>query len=61
MRELVAAYTSRLNDCAFCTKAHAAAASELLGSEELVATVLADREASPLEESTRRCCASSKR
>jgi len=51
MRELIAAYTSRLNDCAFCTKAHAAAASELLGSEELVASVLADREASPLEES----------
>jgi uncharacterized peroxidase-related enzyme len=50
MRELVAAYTSRLNKCAFCTKAHAAAAAELLGSEELVAAVLADRESSPLEE-----------
>lgn len=50
LRELVAAYTSRLNNCGFCTKAHAAAASELLGSEELVASVLADREASPLSE-----------
>jgi len=50
LRELVAAYTSRLNKCAFCTKAHAAAAAELLGSEELVASVLAGREASPLEE-----------
>lgn len=50
MRELIAAYTSSLNHCKFCTKAHAAAASELLGSEELVAQVLADREASPLNE-----------
>jgi uncharacterized peroxidase-related enzyme len=50
MRELVAAYTSRLNECRFCTKAHAAAAAELFGSEELVASVLADREASPLDE-----------
>ena len=50
LRELVAAYTSKLNECKFCTKAHAAAASELLGSEELVAKVLADVEASPLEE-----------
>jgi uncharacterized peroxidase-related enzyme len=50
LRELVAAYTSRLNQCAFCTKAHAAAAAELLESEELVALVLADRETSPLEE-----------
>lgn len=49
LRELVAAYTSRLNNCAFCTKAHAAAASELLGSEALVAQVLADLETSPLE------------
>jgi uncharacterized peroxidase-related enzyme len=50
MRELVAAYTSSLNRCAFCTKAHAAAASELLGSEDLVRAVLADRETSPLDE-----------
>ncbi len=50
LRELVAAYTSRLNNCGFCTKAHAAAASELLGSEELVAKVLADRESAPIAE-----------
>lgn len=50
LRELIAAYTSRLNNCAFCTKAHAAAASELLGSEELVAQVLADMENSPIRE-----------
>lgn len=50
LRELVAAYTSHLNRCAFCTKAHAAAASELLGSKELVASVLDDLENSPLSE-----------
>ncbi len=48
LRELVAAYTSRLNQCAFCTKAHAAAAGELLGSHELVEQVLDDPESSPL-------------
>jgi len=47
---LIAAYTSRLNNCAFCTKAHAAAASELLGSEALVAAVLKDMENSPIPE-----------
>ena len=50
LRELIAAYTSRLNNCAFCTKAHAAAASELLGSEALVAAVLKDMENSPISE-----------
>ncbi|MEP6716734.1 MAG: peroxidase-related enzyme [Terriglobia bacterium] len=47
MRELIAAFTSYLNECAFCTKAHAAAASELLG-EDLVAGVLHDLESSAL-------------
>lgn len=50
MRELVAAYTSRLNNCAFCTRAHEAAAWELLEDEALVRSVLADLEASPLAE-----------
>jgi uncharacterized peroxidase-related enzyme len=50
MRELVAAYTSHLNRCAFCTKAHAATAAVLLDDEALVASVLADREASALAE-----------
>ena len=50
MRELIAAWTSRLNECRFCTRAHAAAAAEMLGSEELVRNVLDDLEASPLEE-----------
>ncbi|MBS1850275.1 MAG: peroxidase-related enzyme [Acidobacteria bacterium] len=50
MRELVAAYTSFLNRCEFCTKCHAAIAAELLGSEALVEQVFADLESSPLEE-----------
>ncbi|MES1257969.1 MAG: peroxidase-related enzyme, partial [Acidobacteriota bacterium] len=49
LRELIAASTSWQNQCAFCTQAHAAAAAELLGSEELVWSVLTDLEASPLE------------
>jgi uncharacterized peroxidase-related enzyme len=49
MREFIAAYTSYQNDCRFCTKAHAAAASELLGDEALVWSALADLEASPLD------------
>jgi uncharacterized peroxidase-related enzyme len=50
MRELIAAWTSWQNKCRFCTRAHAAAAAELLGSEELVRSVLNDLETSPLEE-----------
>jgi uncharacterized peroxidase-related enzyme len=50
MRELIAASTSFLNECRFCTKAHAAAAAELFGSEELVWTALKDLESSSLEE-----------
>src|SRR5574339_484767 len=44
LRELIAAYTSRLNECGFCTQAHAAAAGELLGGRDLVARVLRDPE-----------------
>ena len=53
IRELIAAYTSRLNECGFCTKAHAAAAAELLGDQDLVARVLRDPEQAPLDERTR--------
>jgi uncharacterized peroxidase-related enzyme len=53
LRELIAAYTSSLNECGFCTRAHAAAAAELLGDEALVAHVLRDRETAPLDERTR--------
>src|ERR1700722_11659244 len=50
MRELIAEGPSSLNECHFCTRAHAAAAAELLGSEELVRGVLDDLESSPLPE-----------
>lgn len=50
MRELIAAWTSSRNECRFCTRAHAAAAAELLGSEDLVRSVLHDLETSPLVE-----------
>ena len=53
LRELIAAYTSRLNACGFCTQAHAAAAGELLGNHDLVASVLRDPEQAAIDERTR--------
>ena len=50
LRELIAAYTSYQNACRFCTMAHAAAASELLGSEALVWTALRDLEHCALDD-----------
>jgi uncharacterized peroxidase-related enzyme len=50
-RELIAAYTSHLNQCPFWTKSHAAVAAELLGSKELVHGVLADLDSSALPDS----------
>lgn len=50
MRELIAAWTSRINECRFCTAAHAAAAAEHLGGEELVRSVLDEMESSPLDQ-----------
>ena len=50
LRELIAAYTSYQNECAFCTQAHAAAAAELLQDEALVWTVLRDLENSGVSE-----------
>ena len=50
IRELIAAYTSHQNACRFCTMAHAAAASELLGDEALVWGALRDLERSGLDE-----------
>ena len=52
-RELIAAYTSSLNECGFCREAHAAAAGELLGDHDLVRSVLSDLEGSPIDERTR--------
>lgn len=53
VRELIAAYTSYQNQCAFCTKAHAAAASELLGDEDLVWTALRDLDRAALDDRTK--------
>src|ERR1035438_4126867 len=50
LRELIAAYTSYVNECEFCTKAHVAVAAELLGSEDLVWTALRNLDASSLKE-----------
>lgn len=50
LRELIAAYTSWTNQCEFCWRSHAAVAAEMLGSEELVRSVLDDVESSPLTE-----------
>ena len=50
LRELIAAYTSWTNDCQFCWLSHAAVAAEMLGSEELVRSVLNDLEGSQLPE-----------
>jgi uncharacterized peroxidase-related enzyme len=50
LRELIAAYTSSLNNCEFCMKAHAAVASKLLGDESLVWSVIDDLETSALAE-----------
>ena len=50
LRELIAAYTSSLNNCEFCMKAHAAVASQLLGDESLVWSVIENLEASALAE-----------
>jgi len=44
-RELIAAYTSNQNECGFCTQAHAAAASELMGDSATVWAAAALRHA----------------
>jgi uncharacterized peroxidase-related enzyme len=51
MRELIAAYTSSLNRCEFCMKAHAAVAAWLYQDEALVWSVIRDMEGSVLQES----------
>ena len=50
LRELIATYTSHLNDCAFCMRSHAAVTANLLNDEGLVASVLNDLDSSPLPE-----------
>jgi uncharacterized peroxidase-related enzyme len=50
MRELIAAYTSSLNRCEFCMKAHAAVVAHLYGDEALVWHVIRNLESSALPE-----------
>lgn len=50
LRELIAAYTSSVNRCEFCMKAHAAVAAHILGDEALVWSAIENLEASPLAE-----------
>lgn len=50
LRELIAAYTSSLNNCEFCMKAHAAVASQLLDDPSLVWSVIENLETSALAE-----------
>jgi len=50
LRELIAAYTSYVNECGFCTKAHLAVAAEMFKSEEKVWGVLHDLDTCFLKE-----------
>jgi uncharacterized peroxidase-related enzyme len=50
LRELIAAYTSSLNQCEFCMKAHAAVAAHIYKDEALVWGAIHDLEASALPE-----------
>jgi uncharacterized peroxidase-related enzyme len=49
LRELIATYTSSLNDCAFCTRSHAAVTSHLI-DEATVSAVLRDLNTAPIPE-----------
>lgn len=48
-RELIASFTSRQNDCFFCSTSHGAAADYLLGREnQVVAQTWADHDSAPV-------------
>lgn len=50
-RELIAAYVSSQNECAFCTRSHAAASRHLLGEQyDVVDAVLRDHRSAPISE-----------
>jgi uncharacterized peroxidase-related enzyme len=52
-RELMAAYVSKVNNCAFCIGAHTATSSQAYQDEARVTAVLADLESAPIEETLR--------
>jgi len=52
-RELMAAFVSKVNECAFCIGAHSATAAGAYHDEAKVAAVLSDLETAPIEEPLR--------
>lgn len=52
-RELMAAYVSKMNECAFCVGAHTATAARAYRDEAKVAAALADLDTAPIEEPLR--------
>jgi uncharacterized peroxidase-related enzyme len=52
-RELMAAFVSQTNECAFCVGAHTATAVGAYHDRELVAAVLSDLDTAPIEEPLR--------
>jgi uncharacterized peroxidase-related enzyme len=52
-RELIAALTSKLNQCLFWIGSHAAVAAELLGDKDLVQSVLTNVDTAPLSDKDR--------
>ncbi|MBO0703434.1 MAG: carboxymuconolactone decarboxylase family protein [Candidatus Dormibacteraeota bacterium] len=52
-RELMAAFVSKTNECAFCIGAHTATATGAYQDPEKVAAVLSDLETAPIEEPLR--------
>ena len=52
-RELMAAFVSKTNECAFCIAAHSATAARAHHDEAMVSAVLADIETAPIEEPLR--------
>jgi len=47
-RELMAAYVSRINECAFCVKAHSAVAASAYADHDKIEKTLADIETAPI-------------
>src|SRR5215469_4173437 len=52
-RELMAAFVSQMNECAFCIRAHTATAARAYHDEAKVSAVLSDLETAPIEEPLR--------
>lgn len=52
-RELMAAYVSKANECAFCAGAHSAIAARAYRDKQMVAAVFADLDSAPIPEPLR--------